>query len=145
MKYIMLFIVLGLVSCSNDIKLGNKYGGKQDIDSKNKIIMPDGNYANLLKDYVNGYSVNIGVNKENTIVFISTKDENFETSNYRVGSIIESQDIQKISGWGNYIELKTGWFAAFENINTKEKKNKISWFFKFDFKNSTSTKNKINW
>lgn len=90
----------------------------------------------------NNIHFSISTNDSNKIIFISTNDTNFITSDkIKVGTPLSefpdyySPSVNKETGWAYFIKLKSGWNAAFtegESMTNKPltQKSKVSFFFK---------------
>lgn len=129
--------ILIFFSCSaqKKINLGSKMEKKEQ--SSSKILIPSGALMNSFSSKYNNNTFIFGVNKDETVVYISTVDPLFEIEGFKINDdiskIFESSQVNYIVGWGYYLKINSEWFAGFD-INTKPTKNtKIQWFFKYKF------------
>ena len=80
----------------------------------------------------NGIEYDLGISKDEEIVFISTTDKRFSVNGYKVGDEITKTRI--IRGWGIIAKIDDEWYAAWapKNMNhpENEKTGKIQCFFK---------------
>ena len=111
-------------------------------DSISYLMISPSQYSKAYNVYCQNISYNIAINDLNKVIFISTQDEAFVTSeNLMIGKLLS--DVQSISknkiitesGWAFYIPLESGWNAAFvegKSMTSRMLKedSKISFFFK---------------
>ena len=80
----------------------------------------------------NGIEYDLGISKDEEIVFISTTDKRFSVNGYKVGDEITKTRI--IRGWGIIAKIDDEWYAAWapKNMNhpENEETGKIQCFFK---------------
>lgn len=135
-KITMLFLFI-FFSCSaqKNLKLGSKMDENKQISSK--ILIPSGSLIDSFSAKYNNNTFIFGVNKDETVVFISTVDPVFEIEGFKINDdiskIFDGTQVNYIAGWGYYLKINSEWFAGFD-FNTKPTKNtKIQWFFKYKF------------
>ena len=79
----------------------------------------------------------VGVSLNNKIIYIGTKDENFNICQLSINDQLPETYLYKewgyIVGWGYYKEIKSGWYAGFDFQTKPNTESRIKWFFKFGF------------
>lgn len=147
MKFIYKYLLLLLspMFCFAQVKLGDKISQYKIIDTENLLI----NSSDVVKSYkVHSEFIdyNVCLNKDSLIFFILTKDVHFSTDGFKVGCTYKAIKIKnkkkmiKWNGWGNFIELNSGWCAVFDYSKIKLT-SKVLFFFKYDSKLKTSNDN----
>ena len=71
----------------------------------------------------NGIKVTIGIDEEQTIRFLATRDAIFESPEHlRIGDTVAAalqaapgQKVMRERGWGHHIQLPSGWFALLDD------------------------------
>jgi|SRR5690606_34956400 len=142
-KGIIIITLLTIISCTTvNLSIGETYSIKNGMQKPEKIFLPNSTYANSIDVISKDIVFKIGLNKENKIIFITTNDLNFETNgfkiNYTMGKEFNKKGKEQIQGWGQFILLDSGWYAAFDYKDTINENSKIKWFFKFDFSESNA-------
>jgi|GEM_PF-2028761 len=138
MKSYHLILIVLLVSCkSSCLNLGNEI----NINSEKKIFLPTLNFSKYEKVKIKSVEYIIATNDLNKIIYISSKDEKFKTSNLNINSFLKDipnyKDSLKFdSSWGvHYIEINKDWYAGFNGKEKPSKDSNIEWFFKYNFPN----------
>jgi hypothetical protein len=134
---IILFISFMCLSCStkNQLTLNSKLN---EIKADNTFIfVPNGKMVKSFSIIEKNIVYTVGVSLNNKIIYIGTKDENFNISQLRINDQLpESYFYKKWGynvGWGYYIEIESGWYAGFDFQTKPNAESRIKWFFKFDF------------
>lgn len=97
-------------------------------------LTPANAFAPAFDTIYRGVEYTIAVEDEK-IAIISTRDPNFALDGLRVGNHLsdkyKGEEIKLIKGWGRYVKLRDGWYAA----TSFESKGDfvIQWFFQYDF------------
>lgn len=144
MRNYILLITLLFISCKSfQLNLGDDI----NFESERKIFIPRLTFAKYKKVSVKNIEYLLAVNKSNKIVYISTNDKKFKTSNLSTLNLLRDisdfKDSLKFDrAWGAYyIKVNSAWYAGFNAENTPSENSKIKWFFKYNFpKNKTISK-----
>jgi hypothetical protein len=121
-RIFLILILFSLFSCKaqKGINIGSKI--EQNMKSNSKILIPSGALVNSVSYLQNNSSFTLGVKDDNTVVYISTVDPNFEIEGFKINDdiskIYESSKVKYVIGWGYYIKINSDWYAAFD-INSK--------------------------
>jgi len=139
--YLILFGYFINIGFAPAIDLGQQL--PDNAIAKNELVLVSS--AQLQKSYKvtqNGIEYSVTVNSDNLINFITTNSVKFKTlEGASVGIMLSelreytSQRIIVEAGWGYYIELPSGWNAAFClgkgcTSNPLKENSKVSWYFK---------------
>ncbi len=105
-------------------------------------MVSSGVMADIYTVYMDELKYSAGVDKRNSVIYISTQDDKFRTSE-GLGMGADLQDVLdhstvglvKEAGWAYYVKLESGWNAAFIVGTTMTEEDppleaKVSWFFK---------------
>ena len=78
-----------------------------------------------------------------SILFVWTENKYIITGSFilltvlRVGDTLPKKYLENnfkhVHGWGYYMKISDGWYAAFDFRAEPNKDSKILWFFRFDF------------
>ena len=101
--------------------------------TETKLYVPKYGLINSVEIEVDDVKFSLGLDNNNTIVFISTADKSFKIGNAKfVGKKIKSfsKEINLINGWANYISLDAGWFAA-SDFKVLNDQSKITFLFQY--------------
>ncbi len=86
---------------------------------------------------VDGIVYWLTASKQNKVHYISTRDKNFKAGHLQVGQPLAALKQQQADfsvehrlGWGYYIKLENGWYAAFDWKNPPNDAAKINYFFR---------------
>lgn len=144
MNRTVFFILFACFALSNTL-LAQSINLNDTIDatkSNGYILLPNNALAKCVEIEEEGIKYSLGLSDDNKVIFISTIDTLFSINGIKTGDCISSFcDVEKIEfeckndnytpGWGYYIPIGDGWFAAF---NFKEKPNKnslVQYLFKY--------------
>ena len=147
-KQLHLLIIVSTIlvaSCLNkgdgSLKIGNPYEGR--IDSTSGILRNSGSLD--IASYVTLGNVTYGFckSKENVVNYIFCKDTKFITDGIKIGDsydklkrVFDVSSVEIERGWALYVELPSGWCAAFglpdEGMNEAriDDSATVKWFFK---------------
>lgn len=145
MNRTIFFILFACFALSNTL-LAQSINLNDIIDatkSNGYILLPNNALAKCVEIEEEGIKYSLGLSDDNKVIFISTTDTLFSINGIKTGDCISSFcDVEKIEfeckndnytpGWGYYIPIGDGWFAAF---NFKEKPNKnslVQYLFKYN-------------
>lgn len=136
-RIFLILIQFCLFSCKaqKGINIGSKI--EQNMKGNSKILIPSGALVNSVTYLYNNNSFTLGINDDNSLVYISTVDPNFKIEGFKINDdiskIYENSKVKYAIGWGYYIQIDSDWYAGFD-INSKPTKlSKIQWFFKYRF------------
>ncbi|MCJ8313105.1 MAG: hypothetical protein HRU38_21850 [Saccharospirillaceae bacterium] len=140
---ILLLLLLSQNAISIDLELNKKLPDSAIESEYDKILISPSQFVNSYDyEYLNNQFTIGVISDEDVIKYISTYDTGFKTSEgVYIGMTLS--ELKKVTdnsifteyGWAHYIELPSGWYAAFcisqsctsENVKLS---SKISWLFK---------------
>ena len=119
---------------NSTLTLGSEFKG---TEANNRfILIPNGAVISSFPVVANNIEYTIGV-RNNKIIYIDTKDENFRINDLRINDFLPESYFNRewgyIPGWGKYVEIESGWYAGFDFRIIPDEYSRIQWFFKFDF------------
>lgn len=127
------FVLFSFYSCQDS---SFDIGSKVDVESKFKLILPNGSATNGRDTVINGITYLFSF-KDGRVIFLSTRDKNFHLDN-EISLDTEFADLgdvkdklKLVPGWGHYVPLKNGWCASFSYKTPPEPDAKINSFFKY--------------
>lgn len=107
-----------------------------DEMGQSRVLLHNNELVESHDTIVDGINYKIGI-RDDIIVFISTSDEKFSINNYRIGTPVPKdlldRELRYTPGWGYYIEMGSGWYACFDFTKKPTEKTPIQFFFKYVF------------
>lgn len=134
--YLIIVISLLFFSCSNSIMLNQRIKEDKYLNRRGLILTPLGS---LEKHVELTDSLNLGLNRDNVIIYISTNKHSFTVVNLKVGSKLsdipnyKKEDIIYNRGFAYSIKVNDIWYAAFDFKNLPSEESKILFFFQYEF------------